>query len=466
MATHLTKENDAVRAVAAACESALEASFATGLSVALVDATGDTRAATFGYADLAAKAPVLPSTLFEIGSISKSFTCALLQRAREAGLLDLDHPVRDYLPWFEVPSRYEPITLRHLATHTAGIIMGTEASGEAAFEVWSLRHTEATVEPGSYFHYSNVGYKTLGLVLEAVRGRPYHLVLADELLRPLGMAHSESAITHDTRRRLAVGYEPFYDDRPPRRADGIAPATWVESATADGSISSTAEDMAIWLRFIMCRGLSPSGERLLTVESIEEMLLPAVASDDDLHGSNYGLGLWTIAVEGHRYAGHTGGMVGYYAAVCCDLDEGLGAVVLGNGHGPWQQLSFHMLAAARAERSGGSVAAFEAPAEHPAKEPTAEEAPPEVAPFVGHYRCYNPWVPNMRVVWRHGGLIAEFPSGDVWAPELTLAPLGDNRFRVGEDPRSPERLAFDTVVSGEALRANYSGLALYRTFTP
>jgi CubicO group peptidase (beta-lactamase class C family) len=451
---------------AAARQALGGASLAGGLQAALTRRSGGTTVAVAGLADRPARVPVEPATLFEIGSISKGFTCALLLRAQADGLVDLDRPVTDYLPWFEVRSRFAPITLRHLMTHTAGIIMGTEFSGDAQFEVWSLRNTEATARPGTFFHYSNLGYKALGLVLEAVHARPYPDLLRERLLEPLGMCRSEPAITHGIRRRLAVGYEPFYDDRPMRMADGPVQATWLETATADGSIASTAGDMSLWLRFLMNEGVAASGERLLSAASIAAMLTPFIASDDELHGSGYGLGMWTIEVDGHRYIGHGGGMVGYHAAVCCDLDEGLGAVVLANGLGPWRELTFHMLAVARAEGAGLPPPAFTPPSPEPPRPPPAEPPPPQWLPYVGHYRCHNPWLPNLRVCWRASGLRVEFPSGDVWAAELPLTPLGDGLFRVGADERSPERLRFDCVIDGVAVRAAYSGCALYRTFTP
>lgn len=445
-----------------------EASFAAGLSLAIVERDGPTAVTATGLADLAAGTPVGPDTLFEIGSISKGFCCALLLAARDHGMVDLDGPVADVLPWFEVPSRFGPITPRHLMSHTGGIVMGTEFSGDAAFEVWSLRYTETGSEPGTWFHYSNVGYKALGLVLEAVHGRPYHRILREDLLEPLGMTSTEPAITHEVRRRLAVGYEPFYDDRPPRRADGLAPATWLETATADGNVASTAGDMTLWLRFLMDEGVAASGERLLAAASVAEMLAPAISSEEELPGSGYGLGMWSVERDGHRFIGHTGGMVGYHAAVACDLDEGVGAVVLANGWGPWRETTFHALAVVRAERAGQTPPEFEPPSpEPPAPEPSDPGDPPAgLAPFVGHYRCHNPWMTDLRVDVRGGELRLGFPSGDVWDAELPLVPLRDGVFRVGADPRSPERLAFDTVIDGVAVRAVYSNCAFYRTFTP
>ena len=90
------------------------------------------------------------------------------------------------------------------------------------------------------------------------------------------------------------------------------------------------------------------------------------------------------------------------------------------------------------------------------------EWPTAWAAYAGHYRSYNPWVSNFRIVIRKGELLMISPSG----AEQTLTPDGDG-FRLGDDPQSPERISFDTVVDGAALRARLAGGAeYYRFFTP
>lgn len=447
-----------------ACAKALrEGSFATGLSAAVTDRDGVTWSSTHGLTDAAAERPVTPDTLFQIGSITKGFTCALLLQAHDAGLVDLDHPVVEYLPWFSVRPRHAPITLRHLMTHTAGIVTGTDVSGDAAFEVWSLRDTEASSPPGSWFHYSNVGYKTLGLVLEEIYHRPYHDLLNDQLLIPLGMHASFPAITTAIRSLHAVGYEPLYDDRPPVRGDGLAPATWIETATADGCIAATAVDMTAWLRLLLRRE-DTSSNTILSDHSLQELLTPVIAHEDDekYPGSAYGLGMNVGEIDGHRHTWHSGGMIGYHAAIACDLDEGVAAVVLANGRGPWQETVQHLLATTRATRTDNPAPEFTMPPPGETPHPPAEDPPEAWAPIVGHYRNHNPWQSNIRIYARDDQLWVSL-SGS--SPE-PLVPRADGSFRVGADERSPERLGFDTVIGGTATRATYSGCPLYRTFTP
>ena len=276
------------------------------------------------------------------------------------------------------------------------------------------------------------------------------------------MTASDAAITHDTRRRMAVGYSPRYDDRPPQRADGLVPATWVETATADGSIASTPADMTAWLRLILGEG----GD-VLSRDSLSEMLTGVIHTG---YGSySYGLGMDVYDRDGHAYVGHTGGMVGYNAAIVCDRERGLAAVVLANGSGPWSDIAHHAIATAAAVAADAPRPVLEIPAasieEPPATPSVIDEPPAEWAEIVGHYRGYNPWLTNIRVQYSGGRLWAWL--GD-FATDLgdPLTPLPDGSFRVGEDERSPERLRFDVVLDGKATRADYAGYAMYRTFTP
>ncbi len=350
-----------------------------GVCVALTDRERLLGLSTHGFANVAARAPVTSEHLFEIGSISKSFTAIAILQLCEAGQVDLHAPVTRYLPWFHVPSEYEPITLHHLLSHTAGIIRGTDFTTEGYQEVWALRGTRATTQPGTHFHYSNVGYKALGLVLEEVLNQSYGEIIQQRILDPLGMESTEPVVTHDTRRRLAEGYECFYDDRPAHPSYPLVPATWLETGTADGSIASAAADMATYVRMFLNHGwgsggpvLSEQGFRLMTQRVIE---LPV--GDQD-HGDFYGYGLQISGGEGHTIIGHGGGMVGYYASILADLDDGLGVVVLTNGPGEPVEIARFALDLLRA-----AVQEEPLPSLPPTVVPTCIGSP---ASFAGSYR--------------------------------------------------------------------------------
>lgn len=330
----MTKFQEAFTRLDQFIEQKMQVANIPGMAVALTDREKVLRVFTYGFADVAAQAPVTPDTLFEIGSISKSFTSIALLQLWEEGRLDLHAPVTRYLPWFHVQSRYGPITLHHLMSHTAGIIRGTEFTTEGRYEVWALRETEVTAPPGTYFHYSNTGYKTLGVILEDLLGQPYGDIIQARILDPLVMTASDPVVTHETRKRLAVGYNAFYDDRPLPRGHPLAPATWFETATSDGSIAANPADMATYLRMLMNRGQGPRG-RTLSEESFNLMTQRVIQPSDDWHAGfcgSYGYGLTIEEREGHMYVGHGGGMVGYRTQILADMDDGLGVVVLINKH--------------------------------------------------------------------------------------------------------------------------------------
>jgi hypothetical protein len=304
------------------------------------------------------------------------------------------------LPWFYLPSEYEPITLHHLLTHTAGIITGTEFTAEARCEVWALRETQAATPPGAHYHYSNVGYKALGLVLEQVLGKPCGEIIQERVLDPLAMQSTVPEITHDTRRRLPVGYVPFYDDRPAHRSHPLVPATWLETATADGSIASSAADMAAYVRMLLNHGKG-SRERVLSDESFRLMTRPLVElpEGDEDHGGFYGYGLSIVEDEGHTTIGHGGGMVGYCASILASPIDGLGVVVLANGPAEPDAIARFALKLLRAAYHGHDL-----PPPPPAPEPTHVESPEEYAgPYTAEHQTFTILASDGELALEQGG---------------------------------------------------------------
>ena len=516
-----------------------------GMVLAVTDRERLLRMASFGYADLAAGKPVESGLMFEIGSIGKSFTNVALMQLRDEGRLDLQVPVSRYLPWFEVQSEYEPITTHHLMTHTSGLVTGTDIGPHGLYESWALRDSRTGAPPGEYFRYSNVGYKTLGFLLEELDGRPYQDAIQARVLDPLGMRDSHPVIGYETRKRAGVGYRRFYDDRPEHREHGLVPALWTEYGVGDGCQAATVEDMCIYLRMLMNGGEGPTG-RVLSEESFGLMTRRAIATQQ-WGGAWYGYGLTLADVEGHAYLGHGGSTPGFVAAMIADLDDGIGVVVLINGnagyYGP-TVMALHLLELLRAglkqeeaptprtipdlasvsnaaDYTGtyvcgekrlvlttqgdrltlmgrGQEVALERRGEddfyapHPDLElfhlefgrdegrvvevfhgpdwyvgegylgPGTFDYPEEWERYSGHYRTYNFGLTNFRIVLRKGALLLMYPAGGY----EVLTPLDDGLFRIGEDARCPETLRFDSVASGRALRAIYSGCPYYRTYTP
>jgi CubicO group peptidase (beta-lactamase class C family) len=494
-----------------------------GLSLAVTEREGLLASETFGLANIDAGTPMSRETYFEFGSIGKTFTSVMLLQLRERGELDLEAPLTRYLPWFEVRSEHAPITIRHLLTHSSGLMVGADLSSNSRYDVWALRETDVGFPPGSRYLYSNVGYQALGFVVEELAGRRYSEALRTRILEPLGLEATDPEITNEGRHRLAVAYERRYDDRPARRTDPWVPAPWLETGTGDGSLAGTVEDLAGFLRMLLKRG-----EGVLSPESFELMTTPAIEADG---GWWYGLGLELREREGRREIRHGGSMPGFGATMLGDLDSGLGVAVGVNAYDeqdltegvaeaildlyrdavaprvrdplavedaadyagvyvgeagrlavsaegdhllldgePLEPRRTDRFLAARPDLSlyvlrfrredgrvveavyGGDVYRREGSA------PASAPAPPsEWSAYPGHYRAYNPWYSNFRIVLRTGELIAIFP----WGMELTCEPLPDGSFRVG-DEWSPERMRFDALVDGRALVVNFTGERFYR----
>ena len=500
---------------------------------------------TFGFANLASGQTVERNTMFEIGSIGKSFTNVALMQLRDEGHLDLHAPVSNYLPWFEVQSDSEPITAHHLMTHTSGLPSGTDIGPHGLYEAWALRESRTYATPGEYFRYSNVGYKVLGFLLEELDRRSYQESIKARVLDSLGMRNSHPVIGYETRKRAAVGYRSFYDDRPEHRDHGLVPALWTEYGVGDGCQASTVEDMATYLRMLMNGGVGPSG-RIISEGSFRSMTQPAIATQQ-WGGAHYGYGLTLANVEGHSYLGHGGSTTGFVAGLIADLDDGIGVVVLINGYvqaygaidmalqmlkmlraglhreeipgppalvnpeltatpseyaGTYSNGTTSLSIAEQAEglsvrwngedvvlqsrgqdsfyvphgdlelfplefgrNEGQVVEIFHGPdwyvsGDYPG--PVSFDYPQEWDSFVGHYRTYNFGLTNFRMVIRKGSLLLLYPGGG----HERLIPMPNGLFRIGDDPRSPEYIRFDSVASGKALRAIYSGCPYYRTYTP
>ena len=128
---------------------------APGMTLALADRNGLLRSSQYGFADMKAGIKVAPETLFEIGSISKSFVAMAVLQLAEEGKLDLQKPVINYLPWLKIESKYSPFTTHHLLSHTSGL------SGLPLLMRVAATTLRVGFEPGSRWVYSNIGYVLL-----------------------------------------------------------------------------------------------------------------------------------------------------------------------------------------------------------------------------------------------------------------------------------------------------------------
>ncbi len=350
-----------------------------GLAIVVTDREKPIRILTHGFADLTTQVPITQDTLFEIGSLAKSFTGIALLQLRDEGKLDLHAPVTQYLPWFRVQSEYPPITVHHLMNHTAGIVRGTDLAPHGLYESWALRKTKTTAPPGEYFYYSNIGYKTLGFLIERLTGQSLQAVIQSRILDPLGMTQTHPGITLEMREREATGYCGIYDDRPEHTSHKLVPAIWAEYGTSDGCVASTAADMAIYLRMLVNRGQGPR-RRLISEKSFDLMTRQSVWTGR----SYYGYGLGTYLIDGRTYISHGGGNAGYRSAAAIDMEAGFGAVFLLNSWGETDPVVAAAQNALKVVRAGDRHE--ELPPLPPADEPGSIQ---NAKDYAGTYRAGN-----------------------------------------------------------------------------
>ncbi len=292
---------------------------APGMTLALATREGLLRVSTHGFADIKAGAKVQPNTLFEIGSISKSFVALALMQMREEARFDPSQSITTYLPWLRIDSKHAPITGHHLLSHTSGLPDGVplELIGPDQ-PLWT------GFAPGEHFAYSNVGYDLLGHVLEAIDRQPLATVLRRRVLDPLGMTLSEPVITNAIRPRMAIGYAPMFDDRPFPLRGTLAEAPWVEFGEGAGSISSTATDMGKYLTMLINRGAVRGASATVTEGPKRDRIVSEIKAPFWGEDASYGYGLWVSETEGRTLLRHTGGMVAFSSAMHVDLTSGTG----------------------------------------------------------------------------------------------------------------------------------------------
>lgn len=321
---------------------------APGLTLGLANGAGTVRTASYGYVDLAAKLPVSTSHLFEIGSISKSFVGLTVLQLHDEQKIDLQAPIRSYLPWLSMETPYGEILVHHLLTHSSGMPDDAPLIPSSA-----ERRPRQALKPGSEFHYSNWGYDVLGRLIETVDGRTWPAAVTARILKPVGMADTSPTISSASRARIAQSYMPLHDDRPYPRHGALVPAGNLAVEFAAGSIASTPKDMSLYMQMILNHG-EIRGGRIVSEDSFRLFSTPHIAAPAFGPTAGYGYGIAVDKLDGHVRLRHTGGMVSFMSAIHLDLDAKIGAFAsinaqLGYRPNPVAQLAVQLL---RAEKEG------------------------------------------------------------------------------------------------------------------
>lgn len=266
-----------------------------------------------GYGLAAPNVPNTPDTLYQIASLSKSFTAVAIMQLAEKQLLSVDDPISKYVP--DIPYR-ESITIGHLLSHSSGIPDYLQPKfGFDYSQAWEPNDifnvvSDAKLEftPGESFKYSNTGYVLLGLIIEKASGQPYAEYIEEHIFNPSGMMNSMFSVPNGI--SAAKGH-----------VDGKqGPAMHNSAAYAAGNIISTAEDLALFDKAL--RG------GVLIEDETENLMGTTHASKFPY---KYGYGWYTQDVMGHKAVGHSGGYPsGFRHYVARLQDEGLTVIVLSN----------------------------------------------------------------------------------------------------------------------------------------
>ena len=334
---------------------------APALTLGLANAEGPIRVASYGYVDLAGKVPASTSHLFEIGSITKSFVALIILQLHEERKVDLQAPIRTYLPWLAMETRYGDILIHHLLTHSSGM-----PDDAPLFPSSPERRPQQALKPGSEFHYSNWGYDVLGRLIETVDGRPWQAAVTARILQPVGMSDTSPTITSAVRPRIAQSYMPLHDDRPYPRHGALVPAGNLAVEFAAGSIASTPKDMSLYMQMLLNHG-EIRGGRVISEESFKLMSTPHIAAPPFGPTAGYGYGIAVDKLDGHVRLRHTGGMVSFMSAIHLDLDAKLGAFAsinaqLGYRPNPVAQLALQLLRSEKEHSKAPALPEFDAAA--------------------------------------------------------------------------------------------------------
>jgi CubicO group peptidase (beta-lactamase class C family) len=361
---------------------------------------GEIDAAASGFLNLDTGVEATTDSLFQIGSITKVWTATLVMQLVDEGRIELDAPVRRYLPDFRVADEEvsAAVTIRHLLTHTSGIDgdhFADTGRGDDVLQRYAETCAELPqVHPlGATMSYCNTGFTVLGRVLEVVTDTVWDELLQTRLVQPLGLTHTVTLPEDVLRFRAAIGHI-----QPPGQELRPAPAWGLpRSAGPAGTICSTAAELLAFAALHLRDGLGPDGTRLLSEASARAMREPQVEVPTGGIGeseAHWGLGWSVYTWSGRTVVGHDGGTIGQAAFLRLVPDSNTAVALLTNGGdllGLYRDLCGGLLA---------ETAGVELPAE-----PAPADSPPSVA-AADYLGVYGRAGASFEVAEKDGSLVA------------------------------------------------------------
>jgi CubicO group peptidase (beta-lactamase class C family) len=454
IATTLTADaSPRFRAVAAALMQGMVDHAIPGAALGIL-MDGQEEHAVFGVANLETNEPVTPETLFQAGSITKTFTGTAIMRLIAQGKLDLYAPVRTYLPDFTLAddSVAARVTVRHLLTHTAGwwgdafFDTGDGDDAVARFVRERLPTLPQIFPLGMMPSYNNAAIVLLGRLIEVATGEDYRAAMRRLLLDPLAMTASTFAPQQVERGSYALGYtsspagtvrqSPLYFPR------GIDPA---------GGLWSTTREQLQYARLHLADGVTPAGARLLPAYTTRLMRLPQ-AWFTGIANMQVGLTWFVQEFSGVRLATHDGHTWGQHASLLLAPEQGFALILLTNIETGGGGADPAVLTAAGQEYLGlgeeaAQIGMTDGPNFAPDPAPLSLAAE-ELADYAGRYAT-----PDMAAILRvaNGQLLLSIehpPVPDLIHPAIEGPPLRD----VPVSVISGERLAVGSFLVGAIVR--------------
>lgn len=301
-----------------------------GVSLAVVKGNQIAYLKGYGVADSKGTA-VTPKTPFIIGSLSKSFTALAIMQLKEKGKIDIDAPVKRYLPWFCLadPEASKIITIKNLLAQNSGLLKYADSeNNEMSIEelVHNQKKTQISRPVNSTFQYSNINYIILGEVIQAVTGETYDEYIEKNIFSPLEMKNSYTSSKEAEKHGLSSGYRSFFGlMEPMKQQDHLA-------SVPAGYLISSSEDMAHYLMAEMNNGIY-EGNMILSGAGIKETHKP-ISNVTNIMGlikftGSYGMG-WFSDKSGNLL--HGGDVENFHSYIEIVKSQDIGIVMLFNSN--------------------------------------------------------------------------------------------------------------------------------------
>lgn len=277
--------------------------------------------------------PVDADTLFQFGSTGKTFTATALMRLVEQGKVDLDAPVRTYVP--ELKLRDEDVaakvTVLQLLNHTAGWdgdLFEDTGNGDDALEKYVVKMADLQqVTPlGATVSYNNAALSLAGRLIEKVTGKPYEHAINELLFQPLGLTSTYFFPGDIISRRFAVGHTKHEDGR----LTVSRPWGMPRSAAPAGGMSANARDQIAWARFHLGDGTADDKTTVLSAETLAKMQQPTVDMRGSALGDYVGISWLLRDFQGVRVVGHGGTTNGQYSEFVMVPERGFALISMTN----------------------------------------------------------------------------------------------------------------------------------------